>query len=85
MLGSASCGKTSLLIRFVDEVFQQDSLATVGVELKSLTLKVDGTDIRMQVWDTSGQENYLAITRQYFRGCQGAMVVFDLTKRDTFN
>jgi len=55
LLGAPSCGKTSLLIRFVDETFNKDeALATVGIELKSITLKVEETPIRLQIWDTSG-------------------------------
>ena len=84
LLGAASSGKTSLLIRFVDEVYSSaDVYATVGIELKSCTLKVDSQAVRLQIWDTSGQEVFFALTRQYFKGCQGAVVIFDLTNRES--
>jgi small GTP-binding protein len=84
LLGAPSSGKTSLLIRFVDEVYNPEGTwATVGIELKSITLQVDKTPCRLQIWDTTGQETFFALTRQYFRGCQGAIIVFDLTKRES--
>jgi small GTP-binding protein len=84
LLGQASSGKTSLLVRFVDETYSsQGVMATVGIELKSVTLKVDDSAVRLQIWDTSGQDAFFSLTRQYFRGCQGAVVVFDLTNRES--
>ena len=52
---------------------------TIGMDLKSLTILVEDKPVRLQIWDTQGQETYFALTRSYFRNCQGAVVVFDLT------
>mmetsp|Transcript_34146 Transcript_34146/g.24656 ORF Transcript_34146/g.24656 Transcript_34146/m.24656 type:complete len:100 (+) Transcript_34146:457-756(+) len=83
MLGSASTGKTSLLKRFVDDEYKNDQLATVGMDLKFLNLKICETPVRLQVWDTQGQEKYQSITRHYFRGCQGAVICYDITRSDS--
>lgn len=57
MLGSASGGKTSLLIRFVDDNFNSEGqMNTIGMDLKSLTLQVEDQAVRLQIWDTQGQE-----------------------------
>ena len=81
LLGPSSSGKTSLLVRFIDDEFDEKTLNTIGIELKSMTLKVEDQAVRLQIWDTQGQEKYLSLTRQYFRGCSGAVIVFDLTNR----
>jgi len=86
LLGAQNSGKTSLIRRFVDEVYNPDAtFATVGIELKSITLQVDKIPCRLQIWDTTGQETFFALTRQYFKGCQGAIIVFDLTNRESIN
>ena len=70
MLGRASSGKTSLLVRFVDDYFATEGqMSTIGVDLKSLTLQVEDRMVRLQIWDTQGQEQYFSLTRSYFRNC----------------
>lgn len=69
LVGSAASGKTSLVNRFVEDIFQEDVLTTIGMDLKSVTLKVEDIAVRLQIWDTVGQETFSALTRQYFRGC----------------
>jgi len=85
LVGSAASGKTSLVNRFVEDIFQEDALTTIGMDLKSVTLKVEDIAVRLQIWDTAGQEQFSALTRQYFRGCQGAIFVFDLTQQASLN
>lgn len=65
--------------RFVEDNYESEGLTTIGMDLKSITLKMDEQLVRLQVWDTAGQENFNALTKQYFRGCHGAVAVFDLT------
>ena len=86
MLGVASSGKTSLLVRFVDDFFQKEGqMNTIGMDLKSLTLQVDDQAVRLQIWDTQGQEQFFSLTRSYFRNCQGAVIVFDLTSHQSLD
>lgn len=84
MIGSSFAGKTSLLFRFVSDSFDRCYLNTVGVDLKSVTLKIHDTLARVNIWDTTGQEKFKSLTKSYFRNCHGAVAVFDLTKRDSF-
>ena len=84
MIGSSFTGKTSLIFRFVNDTFNTGYLNTVGVDLKSVTLKIQDTLARVNIWDTTGQEKFKSLTKAYFRNCQGAVAVFDLTKRDSF-
>jgi GTPase SAR1 family protein len=53
----------------VDDVFIEDGLSTIGMDLKSITLKVNDLNVRLQIWDTAGQEQFSSMTRQYYRGC----------------
>lgn len=63
LVGSAASGKTSLVNRFVEDIFQEDVLTTIGMDLKSVTLKVEDIAVRLQIWDTVGQETFSALTR----------------------
>ena len=56
----------------------------MGIDLKVVTLQINDTLVRVNIWDTTGQEKFNAMTKSYYRNCQGAVAVFDLTKRDTF-
>jgi small GTP-binding protein len=84
MIGSSFAGKTSLLYRFVNDTFEQGYMATVGVDLKTVTLKIFDTLARVNLWDTTGQEKFKSLTKSYFRNCHGAVAVFDMTKRESF-
>lgn len=67
----------------MDEKYEEEGLTTIGMDLKSITLQIDDVAVRLQIWDTAGQEQFSALTKQYFRGCQGAIAVFDLTQPET--
>ena len=84
MIGSSFTGKTSLIFRFVNDTFNTNYMNTVGVDLKSATLQIKNTMARLNIWDTTGQEKFKSLTKSYFRNCQGAVAVFDLTKRESF-
>ena len=62
LIGNSGVGKTSLLLRFSDDVFNQSPLSTVGVDFKMKTLKVDDKIVKMQIWDTAGQERFRSIS-----------------------
>jgi small GTP-binding protein len=77
-------GKTNLLSRFALDQFSLDSKSTIGVEFTTKTVEVDGTVVKVQAWDTAGQERFRATTHSYYKGASGAIVVFDLTGRTTW-
>lgn len=85
IIGDSGVGKTNLLSRFVDDAFSMDSKPTIGVEFATKTLTIDSKLIKNQIWDTAGQERFRAITNAYYRGAQGAIIVYDLTKSKTFD
>ncbi|MCO5592204.1 hypothetical protein L7F22_046202 [Adiantum nelumboides] len=85
LIGDSAVGKSQLLNRFARNEFTLDSKATIGVEFQTRTIVVDHKIIKAQIWDTAGQERYRAVTSAYYRGAVGAMLVYDITKRQTFD
>lgn len=83
--GEISVGKTSLLNNFKDLEEPTDTLATIGTEYYSFIQEYKGKQVKINIWDTSGQEWYRSITKQYFQGANGIILVYDVTWRDTFN
>jgi Ras-related protein Rab-2A len=77
-------GKSCLLLQFTDKRFQPVHDLTIGVEFGTRTVNIDGKSIKLQVWDTAGQENFRSITRSYYRGAAGALLVYDISRRATF-
>uniref|UniRef100_A0A0B6ZS42 Ras-related protein Rab-25 n=1 Tax=Arion vulgaris TaxID=1028688 RepID=A0A0B6ZS42_9EUPU len=84
LVGDSGVGKTNLLSRFTKNEFTSESKSTIGVEFATRHVTIKGKTIRAQIWDTAGQERYRAITAVYYRGAVGALVVYDMTKHQTF-
>jgi len=86
IIGDTGVGKSCLLLQFTDKRFQPVHDLTIGVEFGARMITVDGNkQIKLQIWDTAGQESFRSITRSYYRGAAGALLVYDITRRDTFN
>ncbi|PRP80728.1 ras-related protein Rab-2A [Planoprotostelium fungivorum] len=87
IVGDTAVGKSCLLLQFTDKRFQPVHDLTIGVEFGSRTIAHDGKQVKLQIWDTAGQEKFRSITRSYYRGTgtSGALLVYDITRRDTFN
>ncbi|CDP07731.1 unnamed protein product [Coffea canephora] len=85
LIGDSSVGKSQLLARFSRNEFSLDSKATIGVEFQTRTVVIDHKTVKAQIWDTAGQERYRAVTSAYYRGAVGAMLVYDITKRQSFD
>ncbi|CAF97631.1 unnamed protein product, partial [Tetraodon nigroviridis] len=84
IIGESGVGKSSLLLRFTDDMFDPELAATIGVDFKVKTLAIDGNRAKLAIWDTAGQERFRTLTPSYYRGAQGVILVYDVTKRDTF-
>ena len=84
IVGDSNVGKSCLLLQFTDNKFRQNHEATIGVEFGGKTIILSEKTIKIQIWDTAGQEVYQAITRGYYKGATGAFVVYDITRRETF-
>jgi len=86
LVGDSGVGKSNLLSRFTRNVFTTDEKSTIGVEFATRILPMpDNKRIKAQIWDTAGQERYRAITHAYYRGALGAILVFDVTRKSTFD
>ncbi|KFQ01026.1 Ras-related protein Rab-4B, partial [Haliaeetus albicilla] len=82
VIGSAGTGKSCLLHQFIENKFKQDSNHTIGVEFGSKVVNVGGKTVKLQIWDTAGQERFRSVTRSYYRGAAGALLVYDITRKD---
>ncbi|KAF5313042.1 hypothetical protein D9619_003556 [Psilocybe cf. subviscida] len=84
VIGEAGTGKSCLLHHFTHNSFKDHSQHTIGVEFSSRTVKLGEKRIKLQLWDTAGQERFRSVTRSYYRGAAGAILVYDITNRDSF-
>ncbi|KAL8966924.1 MAG: hypothetical protein Q9197_005715 [Variospora fuerteventurae] len=84
LIGDSGVGKSNLLSRFTRNEFNLDSKSTIGVEFATRSIQVDAKTIKAQIWDTAGQERYRAITSAYYRGAVGALLVYDISKHQTY-
>jgi small GTP-binding protein len=85
MLGDSGTGKTSLLLRYVDNTFKPTLTSTLGIDFKTKHVIVEDLRAKLQIWDTAGQERFRAITTSYFKGSNAVMLVFDVTDKQTFD
>ncbi|KAF3333509.1 ras-related protein RABA5a [Carex littledalei] len=85
MIGDSSVGKSNLLARFARNEFYPNSKSTIGVEFQTQKLLIDGKEVKAQIWDTAGQERFRAVTSAYYRGAVGALLVYDISRRTTFD
>jgi len=85
IIGDTGVGKSCLLLQFTDKRFQPVHDLTIGVEFGARMINIDSKQIKLQIWDTAGQESFRSITRSYYRGAAGALLVYDITRRETFN
>lgn len=84
LLGSSAVGKSSLLLRFADDTFKENQISTIGVDWKIKTVDMNGKRIKLQLWDSAGQERFRTIASSYYRGAHGVAIVFDLTDAKSF-
>ena len=84
LLGNSDVGKSSLLLRYVDSVWSDTFVPTIGVDFKVKTIDIDGKKVKLQIWDTAGQERFRTVVSTYFRGAHGIFLIYDITNRDSF-
>jgi len=86
LLGEANVGKTSLVYRFIENKFRDNYKSTLGVNLLKKDLDIDTySGVSAQIWDLGGQESFRSLRKLYLEGANGALVIFDMTKRKTFD
>ena len=84
LLGNSNVGKSSLFLRFVDDIWNDTFVPTIGVDFKIKTFDIDEKRIKMQIWDTAGQERFKNIIASYYRGAHGILLIYDVTDKDSF-
>nr|XP_015818566.2 ras-related protein Rab-5C [Nothobranchius furzeri] len=84
LLGESAVGKSSLVLRFVKGQFHEFQESTIGAAFLTQTVCLDDTTVKFEIWDTAGQERYHSLAPMYYRGAQAAIVVYDITNKDTF-
>ncbi|KAJ3430930.1 ras-related protein rab-5c [Anaeramoeba flamelloides] len=84
LLGESGVGKTSIVLRFTTNRFNPSVTPTIGAAFSNETIKVGETLVNLQIWDTAGEERYNSLTPLYYRGSHGALIVYDITKEESF-
>lgn len=84
LLGDSGVGKSSLVLRFVTQSFKPYSESTIGASFMSKVVELDGQTVKVQIWDTAGQEKYHSLAPMYYRGAAAAVVVYDLTRAERY-
>ena len=84
ILGESKVGKSSILLRYTDNVFKETIGPTLGIDYKIKRFNIDNKSINMQLWDTAGQERFKSIVESYYNGVHGIALVFDMTDITSF-
>ena len=85
VIGDSNVGKTALSLKYTDDIFNNMYRPTIGIDFRSKTVELEDQVFKVQIWDTAGQEKYRSITRSYYRGANGIILVYDVTCRKSFN
>ena len=85
LLGDSLVGKTSILVKYINDKFDSSSISTIGVDYMDKIIDYKNIKIKLQIWDTSGQEKFRSITKNFYRNTDGLFVVFDLTKKESYD
>lgn len=85
LIGDSGVGKSCLLLRFADNTYTESYISTIGVDFKIRNITIDGQDVKLQIWDSAGQERFRTIMSSYYRGVHGIALVYDITDLKSFN
>ncbi|KAK9664058.1 hypothetical protein RND81_14G017000 [Saponaria officinalis] len=85
IIGDIGVGKSCLRLQFTDKRFEPEYGTTIGVEFGARMIRIDNKPLKLHIYDTAGQERFKSITRLYYRGAEAALLVYDITRRETFN
>ena len=84
IIGDSGVGKSCLMHRVTTNEFMEDHEVTVGVEFGTLLMKIEDTNIKLQIWDTAGQENFQSITKIFYRGAHAVFLTYNITSLESF-
>ena len=85
IIGDSGVGKTCFLMRFADDNFTTSHISTIGIDFKIKAITIDGKTVKLQVWDTAGQDRFKTITQTYYKGAMGVILAYDCTDENSFN
>ena len=85
LIGDTCVGKSCILVRFSDDIFNDSYVTTIGVDFRFKTMVVSNKVAKIQIWDTAGQERYRSITTAYYRGAAAIIICCDCTNKESFN
>lgn len=85
IVGDTGVGKSCFLLRFTENRFKDQHNVTIGVEFGAKSLSVEGRVVKLQIWDTAGQESFRSITRSFYRKADGVLLMYDITNEQSFN
>ena len=85
VVGASGVGKTAIVQHLTTGNFREESQPTIGVEFKSYNFQAEGDSIKLQIWDTAGQDRFRSVSKAYFRNALGAILMFDLTSKQSFD
>ena len=84
LVGNSAVGKSSLMMRFADDEFKESYVNTIGVDFRFKTILIDGARVKIQIWDTAGQEKFRTLTSTYYKGSDAVVLVYDMTVEKSF-
>ena len=85
LIGDSYVGKSNILLKYLKNQFNENSNITIGVEFGTKNIIINNKRIKIQIQDTAGQERYRSITSAYYKGAKGALIVYDITRKNTFD
>jgi small GTP-binding protein len=85
LLGESNVGKTSIILRYIEDKFEESNISTCGIDLKCKYVSCDNKKIKLNIWDTAGQERFQGLAKNYLRGANGVIFVIDITKEKSFD
>ena len=83
-LGDSSVGKSSIVLRFSDDDFNDNQFATIGIDFKTKYIKMGDSSVKVLIWDTAGQEKFQNIAKQYYKGANGVLLIYDICCKKSF-
>ena len=85
VIGDSGTGKSSIMMRFADDIFNSNYISTIGVDFKIRTMEFRNKIVKFQIWDTAGQERFRTLTASYYRGSNAILLCYDISDKNTFN
>ena len=85
IIGDSGVGKSNILLRYTEGKFVDNYMMTIGINYVYKVVEVEGVKVKLQIWDTAGQDKYKTITQNYYRNSQGVLIVFGINSRYSFH